>query len=129
MPTLNIDPFGDSATTRLERMGITDACGKPNSEILPVFAGIFSALFYEQSMDCYSDPTVITSIANSLSALNDRQGYEQMFVFLCLQYDAIHLPIPDPIWWIAGNTEVVREFMCHFAIRLCVLASEKEADP
>ena len=129
MPIPNLDPFDDSAPTRLARMGVTDTLGKPNSEILPVFAGIFSALFYEQSMDCYNNPAVVSSIATSLSAMNDRCGYEQMFVFLCLQYDAIHIPIPDPVWWIAGNTEVVREFMTIFAVRLCELASEKGADP
>jgi len=123
-----LDPFDDSAPTRLARMGITDAHGKANSETLPVFAGIFSAHFYERAMDFYANPTVAESIAMSLSALSDRRGYEQMFVFLCLQYDAMQEPIPDPAWWIAGCTDVVREFMEIFTVRLCELAA-KAADP
>jgi hypothetical protein len=126
MQTRSLDPFDDSASTRLARMGLTDFNGKPNTKALPVFAGIFSALFYEHSMDCYDNPAVISSIAMSLAALKDRQGYEQMFVFLCLQYDAIRIPIPDPVWWIAGNSDVVREFMGIFTARLCELAAEKE---
>ena len=130
MPTYHpLDPFDDSAPTRLARMGITDAHGNPNSDTLPVFAGIYSAHFYEQSMDCYGNPDVVSTIATSLSTLNDRQGYEQMYVFLCLQYDAMQVPIPDPVWWIAGCTDVVREFMTAFTMRLRELTDAKGADP
>ena len=129
MPHLTLSPFDDSAQTRLERMGITDTNGKPNSEIMPVFSGIFSAHFYEHAMDCYDNPDVVSSIAAKLSASSNSHGYKQRFVFLCLQYDAIRLPIPDPVWWIAGNADVVSEFMDAFTAHLCELASSKGADP
>jgi hypothetical protein len=129
MPTHPLDPFDDSAQTRLARMGITDIQGNPNNEILPVYAGIYSTLFYEQAMDCYANPTTMTSITTSLLELREIREYEHMFVFLCLQYDAIHIPIPDPVWWIAGNADIVREFMDAFTTRLCELVAESEGDP
>ena len=129
MSTHPLDPFDDSAPARLARMGIATPDGKPNTATFPVFAGIFSAHFYEQSLDCYGNPAIVSSVAISLSALIERGEYEQMFMFLCLQYDAMLQPIPDPVWWIAGNAEVVREFMEIFTVRLCELVAGKEADP
>jgi len=128
MPTHPLDPFAPTAPTRLTRMRLTTPDNKPNPHTMPVFAGIFSAIFYEQAMDLYGNPTVTTSIATSLLELRDQRKYEQMFVFLCLQYDAMHIPIPDPVWWIAGNSDVVREFMDAFTTRLCELVAESEGD-
>jgi len=51
MQIRSLDPFDDSASTRLVRIGLTDFNGKPNTKTLSVFAGIFSALIYEHSMD------------------------------------------------------------------------------
>ena len=40
-----------------------------------------------------------------------------MYLLLSIQYDCIRKPLPDPIWWLAGHTAAVREFMTSFMDR------------
>lgn len=120
--TRDLGPFGDSAFIRLCRMGLFDSDGKPNPDTLPVFAGIFCAQFFDDMLETHDDRRIIRVACRMFGELRARREYEDMLVFLCIQYDAMRRTLPDPVWHISGNRGLVRAFMDAFASRLSELA-------
>ena len=129
------DPFDSSARTRLIRMGLSDKDGKIDHEVMSIFAGVFAGLFFDDLCEYHDDTHDLLAIYETFQKLYKRQDYQHMYLLLSIQYDYIRKPLPDPVWWLAGDNNAVKEFMTLFMARYEHLMSdagitrqEKEAD-
>lgn len=111
------DPFDGSAQTRLIRMGVLDKDGQLDMEVMSVFAGIFAGLFFDDLCDFFDDEKDLLTIYALFRELYAKQDYQHMYLFMAIQYDNIRKPLPDPIWWLAGDNTAVKEFMNLFIDR------------
>ena len=112
--TKTLHPFEESAQTRLVNMGIITRDGKLNQVLLPLFAVIFTGLFFDDMCNYYSDADDLSAIYKCFVELYEKEDYQQMYLFFAVQYDNIKKSLPDPVWWIAGNEIVVKAFMTCF---------------
>jgi len=112
------DPFDESAKTRLIHMGILHIDGQINQESIPVFADIFTGLFFDDLSFFIADVKDLQTVCNLFLELYEKKEYQHMYLLLSMQYDYIRKPLPDPVWWLAGNSDTVREFMVLFIERL-----------
>jgi hypothetical protein len=122
----NGNPFDGSAPARLARMKLLTPDNKPNAATLPVYAGIFSANFFDAITDFYDDRVILQSICDTFNEYLERRDYERMLVFLCIQHDAMFRTLPDPLWWICGVPELIEAFLDCFIVRLSELVGEVE---
>jgi hypothetical protein len=119
------DPFDASARTRLVHMGVANETGKVSENAVKSFAAIFAGLFFDDVLDCLGDPKTAEDICESLEELNTRNGDgRRAYLFLSFLYDRMRKPLPDPVWWLAGNPEAVNMFIKHFVAGLGRLAKE-----
>lgn len=111
------DPFDGSARTRLINMGLLDRSGEVNRESMQVFVDIFSGLFFDDLYDFFDEAKDLFAIFKTFTELYAREDYNHMYLLISIQYDYIRKPLPDPVWWLAGNTAAVKEFMTLFMER------------
>ena len=128
------DPFDGSADARLCRMGLLTESGGVNEAAMDVFAHIFAASLFDGLCDAYEDQRQISQVMSAFRELAANQDAKRMFLMISLQYDALRKPLPDPIWWLAGNVPALTRFSLDFAAYLLRLAedmekNEKEDDP
>lgn len=105
------NPFDDSSGIRLIHMGLLDEAGQLLKETLPVFAGIYAGLFFDDLCDRYDDWEPIQKLYHNFCFYHIHQDYEHMFLAYSLQCDLLRKPMPDPVWWLAGHREEVTAFM------------------
>ena len=109
--TLKIpDPFDGSAHIRLKRMGLLDKDGRVPIQAMAAFSTIFTGLFYDDLLE-YFDPDDMLTIFDTFKALSQKENYQNMYLLMSIQYDYMRKPLPDPIWWLAGDSEAVTAFM------------------
>jgi hypothetical protein len=118
-------PFDRSAEKRLSHMGLTEN-GEISDTAVSQFAGIFSGLFFDDVFDCFS-PTEAAEICQAIVRMSPSDSCKRMYLYISLQYDRMRKPLPDPVWWIAGNPDAVRAFTRHFAEKLEYLAKQNTA--
>lgn len=125
-------PFDDSVEMRQRRMGLLLPEGGINQKALETIASVYSGLLF----DCLCDNSIgveqVFQICNNLINLKDCGETRRIFLAICIQYDAAILPLPDPMWWIAGNDEMVAIYVRAFLQHLAELVdmtprSEKES--
>jgi len=78
--------------------------------VMNVFADIFTGLFYEDLCDFYDTDDFLT-IYETFSALHKKEDYQHMYLLMSIQYDYMRKPLPDPVWWLAGDSAAVKTFM------------------
>ena len=107
---INSSPFDDSALPRLKRMGLLSATGEADRDAIALLAIVCAGLLFDTLCDyhqCYDD---VKTTLDSFLQMAEGTDVQQKFLLLCLQYDAIYAPIPDPIWWISGNSALCELF-------------------
>ena len=114
------NPFNETAKTRLANMNIIKD-GQINQAAISTFADVFTGLFFDDICDFYNDAQNISAIYETFVSFYEKANYRQMYLFFSIQYDYIRKPLPDPVWWIAGNSDVVEEFMKLFMARYKIL--------
>lgn len=97
---------------------------------LPTF---FAASLFDDLCDTHEDQRQISQIMSAFRELGTRQDAKHIFLMISLQYDTLRKPLPDPVWWLAGNVPALTRFSLGFAEYLLQLAddmekSEKEDD-
>lgn len=117
-------PFDDSAPRRLQRMGLLTAEGIPNQEALAVIERLYAGLFYDALCDASDDVDNIIAVCGEMSEQIGSRNPRQSFLKICLAYDAISLSIPEPVWWMAGNMELIAHFSVGFVKQLTDLLRE-----
>ncbi len=119
-----LDPFDSSAQARLINIGVLNGDGTVNVHNMPVYASIFTGLFFDDLFDRYDDVSHINFVFSLFEEFYGRGDYQQMYLFLSMQYDSIRKQLPDPVWLLAGNKAAVRAFMPLFMTRLKSLMTE-----
>jgi len=111
------DPFDGTARARLEHMGLYDYSGQMRTNTMLVFANIFTGQFFDDLNECHGSAANMLSIYEAFRALYEKEDYQHMYLMMSVQYDYISKPLPDPVWWIAGDPDAVTAFMAHFIRR------------
>lgn len=119
------DPFDDSARERQKRMGLLTSEGQPSATSIEVFCTLYAGLFFDDLCDRCGDFETALAVCRNLIDLSQREEPRRMLLALSVQYDAMQCSLPDPIWWIAGNTVLVTAFTQGFAQRLQILADSE----
>ena len=119
-------PFDDTAIERLRRMGLADADGRADRDVMTVFACIFAGQFYDDLCDYYQDYTDVQEILTQMFDTAETADPRQKFLLICLQYDGMFRDLPDPVWWISGQPEFTELFADGFLAHLKMLEEAKE---
>jgi hypothetical protein len=116
------DPFDASAGTRLVHMGVLTETGEISETVMNAFAEIFSGLFFDDLRECAGDPREAGKLCERLETFAESGDLRRAYLFLSLWYDRMRKPLPDPVWWLAGNPAAVGAFMKYFVPKLGRLA-------
>ena len=119
-------PFDDTAIERLRRMGLADADGRADRDVMTVFACIFAGQFYDDLCDYYQDYTDVQELLTQMFDTAETADPRQKFLQICLQYDGMFRDLPDPVWWISGQPEFTELFADGFLAHLKMLEEAKE---
>ena len=119
-------PFDDTAIERLRRMGLADADGRADRDVMTVFACIFAGQFYDDLCDYYQDYTDVQELLTQMFDTAETADPRQKFLLICLQYDGMFRDLPDPVWWISGQPEFTELFADGFLAHLKMLEEAKE---
>lgn len=122
------DPFDGSAPVRLARMGLLLKDGSPDERAMALFIRIFAGAFFDELWDFYDDPRQIDAVLSAFAELAEREDPKRLFLLLSLQYDTMRKPMPEPVWWLAGDMELLRAFTLGFAAYLMKLIAQVEQE-
>lgn len=111
---IHADPFNSAAPARLIRMGILKEDGSIDDTVVDVFAKGYAGLFFDALYDFYDEKATVASTLNLFAEFRQRNDYFHMYLYLSLCYDNMGSTLPDPIWWIAGQEEIIVRFMTAF---------------
>ena len=111
-------PFDDSAIERLRRMGLADADGQADGDAITVFARIFAGQFYDDLCDFYQNGDMVQDVIVQMLDTAENADPRQRFLLICLQYDAMFRPLPDPVWWVSGTPALAEPFAGYFLAHL-----------
>ena len=100
------NPFDDTAFTRQARMGLIKPDGSVNRDAIETLAQVYAALFFENLCDAGTDMEKVTTFCRGLKDQQKTDGSKQALLSICMQYDAMLRPLPEPVWWLVGNDEL-----------------------
>ena len=111
-------PFDDSARARQARMGLLDTEGRADQDAVAVMARVYAGLLFDDLCESSPDMEHVCAICDRFEELRGTGDAQQILLYICLQYDALLRPLPEPIWWIVGNSALVEPFCESFVRRL-----------
>lgn len=120
------NPFDDGAKARLHRMGLLRIDGSVDEATLNALSRAYSGLLFDDLCDTCQNSCEITDILRRLYEAAEQAEPRQKFLLICLQYDALSQPLPNPIWWISGDSELAGDFAEHFICHLKKLSDAME---
>lgn len=121
-------PFDANAMERLRRMGLADADGRADPDVMIVFARIFAGQFYDDLCDYYQNLADVRELLIQVLDASETAEPKQRFLLICLQYDAMFRTLPDPVWWISGQPEFAELFADGFLAHLKILDDESKEE-
>jgi len=107
-------PFDDSAKARQYRMGLISIDGAPDNNAIAVLAHVYAGLFYDNLCDYFEDMEHTENICSRLSEMRKSVSSQKLLLAICMQYDMMQKQLPEPIWWIVGNSALVELFAGEF---------------
>ena len=116
-------PFDDSAIIRLAQMGLCMPDGTPNEGALDTIAQVYAALFFENLCETSADPVSAIQLCMKLVGLQESDDIRHTLLSICLHYDAMLRPLPDPVWWITGKEDMIKIYIRAFLHHLEILSS------
>ena len=119
-------PFDDSARVRQIRMGLLNADGKPEEDAITILARVYAGLLFDDLCETLPDIEQVYAVCDRFSSLRSEGDARKTLLYICIQYDGMLRPLPEPIWWIVGNPALVKPFCEGFVRRLCEFRSESE---
>ncbi len=123
------DPFDPSARTRLQRAGLLTGDGVPNELAIITLANSYAGLFYDELCDnCAAYESVLAIKNQLLIAQHNNTPPRSLFLHLCFHYDSICKPLPDPMWWMAGNDGAIACFVQAYIERFKMCCKDEEGD-
>ncbi len=125
-PTRAQNPFDDGAGERLCRMGLLAADGSIDRDSINVLSCVYAGQLFDDLCDFYQDYSMVKDDLSQLFSADETAGGRQKFLLVCLQYDALGLALPNPIWWISGNLEIAEMFADLYIRHLKQLCNTEE---
>ena len=107
------NPFDDGAKARLHRMGLLRIDGSVDEATLNALSRAYSGLLFDDLCDTCQNSCEITEIL--------RRVYEA-----AEQAEPRQKPLPNPIWWISGDSELAGDFAERFICHLKKLSKAME---
>ena len=120
-----VSPFDAEAKERLRHMGLLDVQDKANKEVIRAAAQLHAGMFYDDLCDCGGMEGGVFDIITRLSSLRDTGDSRQALLYICVSYDRMSRPLPDLIWWISGNQEILPSFINCFVDSLRSIVNQK----
>lgn len=120
------NPFDDGAEARLHRMGLLTIDGNADESSMNALSRAYSGLLFDDLCDFCQTPSDVLEILQKFYKGAERAEARQKFLLLCLQYDALSQPLPNPIWWISGDPELAGDFADRFICHLKKLSDAME---
>lgn len=120
------NPFDGSACARLRRMGLITAPGQIDKTAMDAFVRIFTASLFDDLRDAYGDGEQLSNILAIFAEVGKSKNAQKIFLMISLQYDVLHKPLPDPIWWLWGCSLARVQFSWGFTEYLSELAKDME---
>lgn len=111
-------PFDASSLSRQKRMGVLASEGKADLNTIHTLAHVYAALFFDRLCDFNADMEMCVSICEALTKLLQTGNTRQLLLSICVQYDALLMALPEPIWWSVGNQEVITPYVKEFVKQL-----------
>lgn len=120
------NPFDDGAEERLCRMGLVTSEGEVERDAIITLSNVYAGLFFDDLCDFYQDYSCVQKeLEQFFTATKNAEG-RQKFLGICLQYDGLSQPLPNPIWWISGNQNIAGMFADSYIQHLKRLCDVKE---
>ena len=107
-------------------MGLLRIDGSVDEATLGALSRAYSGLLFDDLCDTCQNSCEITEILRRLYEAAEQAEPRQKFLLLCLQYDALSQPLPNPIWWISGDSELAGDFAERFICHLKKLSKAME---
>ena len=107
------DPFDASTQARLKNMGVHNSDGGIHTQTMGAFSKIFTGLFFDDLCDNYNAEDML-AIFEAFKALSQKEDYHHMYLLMSIHYDYMKKTLPDPVWWLAGDSGAVMAFMSMF---------------
>lgn len=104
------NPFDDGADDRLIRMGLLSEDGTASAVSVTTLSQAFAGLLFDEMCDFYQDYSIVQDELRRLFDAAEQADGRQRFLMICLQYDRLCRPLPDPVWWISGNPSLASQF-------------------
>ena len=100
--------------------------GNVDEATLDALSRAYSGLLFDDLCDTCQNSCEITEILRRLYEAAEQAEPRQKFLLICLQYDALSQPLPNPIWWISGDSELAGDFAERFICHLKKLSDAME---
>ena len=120
------NPFDDGAEARLHRMGLLTIDGNADEASMNALSHAYAGLLFDDLCDFCQTPSDVLEILRKFYMSAEHAEARQKFLLLCLQYDALSQPLPNPLWWISGDPELAGDFADHFICHLKKLSDAME---
>lgn len=120
------NPIDDGVEDRLQRMNLYDPEGKVNRTALITLSKVYAGLLFDELCDFYQDYSMVRDDLGQLFSAAQTADDRQKFLLICLQYDGLGQALPNPIWWISGNTDLAGAFSDEYIQHLERLCDSEE---
>ena len=111
-------PFDESAKARQTRMGLLQSDGKADQDAVAILSRVYAGLLFDDLCESSPDMERVYAVCDRMAELWAQGSAKKALLYICLQYDGLLRPLPEPIWWIVGNPALVEPFCEGFVRRL-----------
>ena len=119
-------PFDDSAKARQTRMGLLQSDGKADQDVVAILSRVYAGLLFDDLCESSPDMERVYAVCDRMAELWAQGSAKKALLYICLQYDGLLRPLPEPIWWIVGNPALVEPFCEGFVRSLSEFKNESE---
>ena len=113
-----VSPFDATAICRVRRMGLIADTGLPDQDMIMSLSRVYAGQLFDDYCDFFQDADCAQEILKQFVSEAEEADPKERFIRICLQYDTVYQSLPDPVWWISGNADLVELFSAGFVGRM-----------
>ena len=99
-------------------MGLIADTGLPDQDMIMSLSRIYAGQLFDDYCDFFQDADCAQEIHKQFVSEAEEADPKERFIRICLQYDTVYQSLPDPVWWISGNADLVELFSAGFVGRM-----------
>ena len=99
--------------------------GRADADAVSALARVYAGLMFDDLCEMSPDIERVNAICDHFDALLAEGDVRKALLYICIQYDGMLRPLPEPIWWIVGNPALVEPFVEGFVRRLSEFRAEE----